>query len=311
MKAINVTNLEKNFQQQKVIDQLSFSIEENIICGFLGANGAGKTTTFKLLNALIPADKGKIEIFGKDISHPDSKGIIKFLHDKPESYAYMTAREYLQFICKLHQLDNIEERTTKTLEQVGLEPFSKKRISSFSRGMKQRIGIAANIISEPKILLLDEPVSALDPIGRKAVFDLIENLKGKMTILFSTHIISDVERVSDQIIMIHKGKKLLDGSFSELKKHFSKKSIKIEFINEKDLLTFSQTFDNSQLLINLEQLEITISNLELNLIDLQKKIFNCLLKEDIQINSLNHEQVTLEDIFMTEIFEKESEAKKK
>ncbi|MDR0299236.1 MAG: ABC transporter ATP-binding protein, partial [Streptococcaceae bacterium] len=211
MSVIKFEHVTKSFGKQKVIDNLSFEIEENSICGFVGLNGAGKTTSFRLLNGLIEADSGQIELFGKKlrVTRPDAR--IKFLQDVPDFYGYMTAHDYLKFICELNRLDQIERKISDALEQVDLASARNKRIGKFSRGMKQRLGIAANIIAEPEILLLDEPVSALDPAGRKAVFDLIESLKGKMTILFSTHIIDDVERVSDKIIMIHQGKKILDG----------------------------------------------------------------------------------------------------
>lgn len=249
MTAIKLKNVTKKYDKKAVIDDLSFEIIQNSICGFLGLNGAGKTTTFKLLNGIIDSNGGEIEILGRPINHKNPSRDIKFLQDVPEFYNYMTSYEYLKFICKLNNLDNIDHRIQETLELVGLSDSKDKRIGKFSRGMKQRIGIAANIISNPKILLLDEPVSALDPMGRKEIFDLLSKLKGKMTILFSTHIIDDVERVSDKIIIIDHGKKVIDGTIAEVKLKFLTNMIEVEFMSYEDMERFSNAFHDQDIQI--------------------------------------------------------------
>jgi len=293
--AIRLTNVVKKYDDKTVIDNLSFEVEENSICGFLGLNGAGKTTTFKLLNGLIEANSGKIEIFGHIVSSKNPSKDIKFLQDVPEFYNYMTSYEYLKFICELNELDDIDSRIKETLELVGLSDAVEKRIGKFSRGMKQRIGIAANIISNPKILLLDEPVSALDPMGRKEVFDLLSKLKGKMTILFSTHIIDDVERVSDKIIIIDKGKKIIDGTLTEVKKQFLTNMIEIEFKNDSDRNKF---VTNLKIDVEIDKHKNSIKFKADTLDSSQTSIFNLLAKEKISINSFVIVTPTLEEIFV-------------
>ena len=301
MKVIKVTNITKEYDKKKVIDDLSFEIEENSICGFLGLNGAGKTTTFKLLNGIIDNDGGEIKILGKTVNSKHPSRDIKFLQDVPEFYHYMTAYEYLKFICQLNKLDNIDNRIKEAIELVGLQKVGKKRIGKFSRGMKQRIGIASNIISNPKILLLDEPVSALDPAGRKEIFDLLSKLKGKMTILFSTHIIDDVERVSDKIIIIDEGKKVIDGTISEVKSKFLTNVIELEFINKKDMERFLKAFNTNNIEIQQENQKNSVRFKIGNTKEFQTNIFNTLIKEKININSFNVVTPTLEEIFMKEV----------
>ena len=303
MIVIKLANVTKKYDNKTVIDNLSFEIEENSICGFLGPNGAGKTTTFKLLNGLINSNSGTIEILGKSINSKSPSRDIKFLQDVPEFYNYMTSYEYLKFICQLNNLDNIDDRIKETLELVGLQSSTKKRIGKFSRGMKQRIGIASNIISNPKILLLDEPVSALDPIGRKEIFDLLSKLKGKMTILFSTHIIDDIERVSDKIIIINNGKKLMDGTISEVKSKFLTNIIELEFMNEKALKKFLSVFNTNGIETEESTQKNSIKFKVDNMSEFQNNIFNTLIKEKLNINSFNVVTPTLEEIFMKEVSE--------
>ena len=304
MIAIKVSNLVKKYDDKKVIDDLSFEVPKNSICGFLGLNGAGKTTTFKLLNGIIDNNGGEIEILGSPVTSKHQSRDIKFLQDVPEFYNFMTSYEYLKFICKLNNLDNIDTRIKETLEIVGLQEATKKRIGKFSRGMKQRIGIASNIISNPKILLLDEPVSALDPKGRKEIFDLLGTLRGKMTILFSTHIIDDVERVSDKIIIIDQGKKIVDGSITEVKSNFLTNIIEIEFIDKENMSRFLNVFNTKSIKIESDDSKNSIKVLADNADDItkcQNNIFAILVDEKININSFNILTPNLEEIFMKEV----------
>jgi len=301
--AISLANVTKEYSsfgraragKKKVIDDLSFEVSENTICGFLGLNGAGKTTTFKLLNGLIPATSGKIEIFGEAVSPKTPSRDTKFLQDVPEFYDFMTAGEYLKFICELNNLDDIKKKIAETLELVGLHDTRDKRIGKFSRGMKQRIGIAANIISSPRVLLLDEPVSALDPMGRKEVFDLLEKLRGKMTILFSTHIIDDVERVSDKIIIIDHGKKMVDGTIAEVRGKFLTDMVEVKFANDDDKHKFIKAFGRKHVEIGADNVRIKERS------NLQNEVFDVIKKEKISIKSYAVVLPTLEDIFMKEV----------
>ena len=298
MIAIKIDQLNKSYDGKKVVDDLSFEIPENSICGFLGPNGAGKTTTFKLITNLINKDSGTIEIFGKEINNTTQIKDIRFLQDVPEFYDFMNAYEYLEFICKLNNLSGIDKKIKDTLKLVGLEDAKKKRIGKYSRGMKQRLGIAASIIPNPKILLLDEPVSALDPLGRKDIFELLNKLKGKMTIIFSSHIIDDIERVSDLIIIINHGKKVLDDKTSKLKTNHLTDIIEIEFKNIKDLNKFKKQLDSKtsefEIIHNMLRIKFSDSNI-------QDDIFKVLTSEKINIISFNIVTPSLEDIFVSEV----------
>ncbi|MGT2933498.1 ABC transporter ATP-binding protein [Streptococcus catagoni] len=202
MTAIRFHQLSKSFADKKILENLSLSLEENKIYGFIGPNGAGKTTTLKMLLGLLKIDSGNIQIFEEEVTFgktPTNRHI-GYLPDVPEFYDYMTAKEYLQLCAKFNQQSqNVQE----LLEKVGLKD-SKQLISSFSRGMKQRLGLAQALIHDPKILICDEPTSALDPKGRQDILEIISNLRGKKTVIFSTHVLSDVEKICDDILVLRK-----------------------------------------------------------------------------------------------------------
>ena len=299
MIAIKLENVSKQYEKKKVIDSLSFEIPENSICGFLGVNGAGKTTTLKLLSGLIDNNGGTIKIYDEEISTKKQSKYVRFLQDVPEFYNFMTAFEYLKFICELNNIKDKKEKIKEALELVGMEESKNKKIGGFSRGMKQRMGIAANIISEPKILLLDEPVSALDPMGRKEIFELIGKLKGRTTILFSTHIIDDVEKVCDRLIVIDKGKKIIEGSIHEIKSNYLTDIIEIEFLDINDMHTFITGFENNKLDVNEETLTVRVTTNDIK--NVQEKIFEKLSQDKIGINKLELATPSLEEIFMEEV----------
>lgn len=295
---ISVKGLTKIYNGIKVLDNLSFDIPKNSVTGFLGVNGAGKTTTFKLLTGIIEKDGGTITIAGNNINAKNLAKELRYLQDVPEFYNYMTSYEYLKFICELNNITNYNEEIKETLKLVGLEDSINKKIGRFSRGMKQRIGIASSIISKPKILLLDEPISALDPVGRQEIFDLINKLKGKMTIMFSTHILDDIERVCDRIILINKGKKIIDGEISDIKSKYLQDVLLISFINKIDMNLFLSTIKDKYI-IQKENLTIKIKTN--NLIEAEKDIFKILNKEKMYINSLSIVTPSLEEIFISEV----------
>lgn len=295
---ISVKGLTKIYNGIKVLDNLSFDIPKNSVTGFLGVNGAGKTTTFKLLTGIIEKDGGTITIAGNNINAKNLAKELRYLEDVPEFYNYMTSYEYLKFICELNNITNYNEEIKETLKLVGLEDSINKKIGRFSRGMKQRIGIASSIISKPKILLLDEPISALDPVGRQEIFDLINKLKGKMTIMFSTHILDDIERVCDRIILINKGKKIIDGEISDIKSKYLQDVLLISFINKIDMNLFLSTIKDKYI-IQKENLTIKIKTN--NLIEAEKDIFKILNKEKMYINSLSIVTPSLEEIFISEV----------
>jgi ABC-2 type transport system ATP-binding protein len=218
---IQVKDMVKCYGKVRALDGLSLQVEPGMVYGFLGPNGAGKTTTMRILSGLARPDEGQAWILGKEVgvNGIDQRPMIGVLPEEPAFYPWMTAREYLRdFIAPLYGLEpgTASRRAGEMLEQVGLSEDADRRCAGFSRGMRQRLGLAQALIHQPKVLLLDEPVSALDPAGRKEVLELIGGLSGKTTILLSTHILGDVERVCDMIGIIYRGRMITEDRRDDL-----------------------------------------------------------------------------------------------
>lgn len=218
--AIEVTGLTRVFGAHRALDGIDLRVREGIVFGFLGPNGAGKTTTLRILTGLIRPTSGTARIFGRDVADAtgERRSEIGFLPDVPAFYPWMTATDFLQFAGRLFGLDGpgLHERIRTLLGLAGLAGVT-TRIGGYSRGMKQRLGIAQALINAPRLLLLDEPTSALDPIGRKEVLDLIASLRGRTTVFFSSHILSDIERVCDEVAILSRGRVVAQAPTEELK----------------------------------------------------------------------------------------------
>ncbi|HKN15605.1 MAG TPA: ABC transporter ATP-binding protein [Candidatus Sulfotelmatobacter sp.] len=215
MNAIEILGLEKTYRvgfwakrQKRALHPLHLSVEEGEIFGFLGPNGAGKTTTLKLLMGLVFPSAGSARILGRDWTDPEVKAQIGFLPEQPYFYDHLTAHELLNYYAQLSGVPAKERsrRVESTLQRVALANVQGVQLRKFSKGMLQRVGIAQAILHEPKVVFFDEPMSGLDPIGRREVRDLMEQLKheGK-TVFFSTHILSDAEALCDRVAIIHQG----------------------------------------------------------------------------------------------------------
>jgi len=203
-----------------VLTDLSFSVFRNEIVGFLGPNGAGKTTTLKIINHLAFQDAGRVEIFGEDgARNPAGRRRLGFMPEQPYFYEYLTGMEFLSLCGHLTGMDRgeISTRSRMLLERVGLGNAGGMAIRKYSKGMMQRLGLAQALLHDPELVILDEPMSGLDPMGRMEVRNLIRELKtaGK-TVFFSSHIISDVEALCDRVIMLHKGRKVAEGTVEEM-----------------------------------------------------------------------------------------------
>ena len=219
---VSTVDLTKVFDETiTAVDSLNISVRENAIIGFLGPNGSGKTTTIKLLLGLQHPTSGSASVFGMNIAE-DSIEIRKrvgYLAQDPRFYEYMTARQTLRFVCRFFYegpKELIETRINETLDIVGLTGVADRPIKGFSVGERQRLGIAQAYIHAPDLLILDEPAASLDPMGRRDVLALLMQLRQKTTILYSTHILSDVQRVSDEVIIINKGKLVTQSNISKL-----------------------------------------------------------------------------------------------
>lgn len=218
---ISIDNLVKTYGNVRALDGLSLHVPRGVVYGFLGPNGAGKTTTMRIVSGLAKADAGTVVVGDIPVAAggEDHRKLIGALPEEPAFYSYMTAQEYLaDFVAPLHGIKGKEarRRARDLLERVGLREAAKRRVQGFSRGMRQRLGLAAALIHQPPVLLLDEPVSALDPAGRKEVLDLIEDLRGQTTILLSTHILADVERVCDVVGIVKAGRLVLQDARAAL-----------------------------------------------------------------------------------------------
>src|SRR6202171_2372212 len=224
--AIEIENLTKDYpfgflhlKKKTSLEGLTMSVEDGEVFGFLGPNGAGKTTTIKLLVGLIFPTAGTAHILGKPISDISMHRDIGYLPEQPYFYDYLTAAELLDYFARFHEFTDTErrERVQRMLKKVGLETAGKIQLLKYSKGMLQRVGLAQAILHDPKVVILDEPMSGLDPVGRREVRDIILELKqaGK-TVLFSTHILSDAEMLCDRVGVIVGGKLGGGGAPSEL-----------------------------------------------------------------------------------------------
>lgn len=234
MDAIKIENLSKTFGNFKALDNLSFNVQENRVLGFLGPNGAGKTTTIRMMVGLSKPTLGQISIGNEPVIFGQTKINHKFgyLPEQPAFYGWMTGQEYLSFVADLFKIENKKlavQEINRVLDLVKLQDAKNRRIGGYSGGMKQRLGIAQALINRPKFLILDEPVSALDPIGRKEVLEILLNLKKDHTIFFSTHILSDVDRICDDVVIINQGKLIAVSPLSELKAKYATPVLEIEF----------------------------------------------------------------------------------
>ena len=251
MDLLTIKNVSKRFGTQQVINNLSFSVPEHTIYGFIGQNGAGKTTTMKMILGLLRFDSGEIYVNGELVTYGQNRTnqYIGYLPDVPEYYGYMTPREYLDLCGQITGMKKSErkQKIDELLEEVGLE-HANKRIKGFSRGMKQRLGIAQALLNEPLLLICDEPTSALDPVGRKELLDILIKVKDRTTVIFSTHILSDVERICDRIGLLHKGELALQATMKEIHENYRSNGIMVEFAREEDARKILSTFQSGVLI---------------------------------------------------------------
>ncbi|WP_253298065.1 ABC transporter ATP-binding protein [Paenibacillus sp. MSJ-34] len=213
---LQVHRLYKKYGDQEVVKNVDFAIGDGECVALLGPNGAGKTTIIKMLIDIAKPTGGQILFQGE--SHGQMRRHIGYLPQHPTFYPWMTGKELLVFMGRLSDLDKqtIDRRMDELLDFVGLSPVMNKRIGTYSGGMKQRLGIAQALIHQPKLLIMDEPVSAMDPLGRRDMLELLKVIKQESTILFSTHILHDAEELCDKILILHQGKLLVNGSIEHV-----------------------------------------------------------------------------------------------
>ncbi|RKL64988.1 ABC transporter ATP-binding protein [Salipaludibacillus neizhouensis] len=296
MELIETRSLSKRFGQHIAVDGVNLSIKEGVCTALLGPNGAGKTTTLNLLTGLITPSTGTIEF---DQSYQgDRRQYIGYLPQYPKFYEWMTGEEFVIFAGELAGLTSkqAKQRTKEMLDLVGLNDNSKKKIAGYSGGMKQRLGIAQALVHEPKLVILDEPVSALDPLGRKEVLEMMKRLKEHTSILFSTHVLHDAEQVSDDIFIMKDGKVVIEGSLTHLQNTYQKPTFFIEA--EDKLEGWVETIKGQdwidQYSLDGKNLTLTVDNVE----EARKRILKDPMFQELEIYKFEVAKTSLEDLFM-------------
>lgn len=246
---LKISNLSKWFGNKAVLRGLNLSVPENSVYGFIGKNGSGKTTTMKTVLGLLKADAGEIFINGEKVVYGQTatNRFIGYLPDVPEFYSFMTAKEYLCFCADITGMSPTdgENRAKELLGLVGLDKET-HRVKGFSRGMKQRLGIAQALLNKPKLLICDEPTSALDPVGRKEILDILTAVKEQTTVLFSTHILSDVERICTDVAFLNNGVADIQGKLVDIKKQYRKEEYRVTLENIEDTGALLNAFPKMQ-----------------------------------------------------------------
>ena len=294
MEMLQITNLQKRFGEKEVLKGLDLSVPEGAVFGFIGRNGAGKTTTMKTVLGLLKADAGEIYVNGEKVVYGQTatNHHIGYLPDVPEFYSFMNAREYLRFCGEITgmQVAEMKSRSAELLKLVGLEG-EKHRIKGFSRGMKQRLGIAQALLNSPKLLICDEPTSALDPVGRKEILDILQQVKEQTTVLFSTHILSDVERICTDIAFLKDGKIAVQGKLSEVRGKNRTEEYVLETVCEEDAKKLLAKFP---MIKSIGQTQLMFSGSE----ELLFQVLGFLTEQKIPVLKVERQEPTLESMFM-------------
>ena len=226
--AISIKGLTKRFGAVEAVSQLSLEVPAGSIFGFLGANGAGKTSTIKILAGLSAPTAGSASVAGIPVTPAGQhRRHLGYLGQEPRFYDWMTGRQTLDYVATFHSARSDPQHTAELLDLVGITEAADRRTSTYSGGMRQRLGIAQALVGRPAVVLLDEPVSALDPIGRRDVLELMGQLRGQTTVFYSTHILDDVERVSDHVAILDHGRLIRSAPTKDLMASFTRGSVEV------------------------------------------------------------------------------------
>jgi ABC-2 type transport system ATP-binding protein len=295
--SIEVAGLQKNYGAQKAVNNISFSINKGEIVGFLGPNGAGKSTTMKMITGYITSDEGKALVCGIDVSTDpiNVKKKIGYLPEANPLYLEMYVREYLEFIAGVHAITDKKKAIEEVIVLTGLTVESNKKISQLSKGYKQRVGLAAALIHDPEVLILDEPTSGLDPNQIIEIRSVIKSQGKNKTVLFSSHILQEVEAICDRVIIINKGQIVANDQLKNLQKNKSNQfQVRVSF----------------QEYVDVEQLQKLASVISVNAISgsefiiktkdsdtVRKQLLELTIANNLNIISLQTDSHSLEDVF--------------
>lgn len=295
--SIQVNHITKLYGTQKALDDVSFDVNEGEITGFLGPNGAGKSTMMKIITCYIPPTEGYVKVCGFDINENsiEVRKNVGYLPEHNPLYLDMFVKEYLEFIGRLHQLKNLKERVKEMIELTGLQVEQNKKIGALSKGYRQRVGIAQALIHDPKVLILDEPTTGLDPNQLAEIRNLIKKIGKQKTVMLSTHIMQEVEAICDKVIIINKGKIVANAPALQINNLTGNR---VQLIVE-----FDKTVNKSQLMkINgIAHVENTHTNIwiieSVAGKDVRNDIFKFAVDNQLTVLTLQKNEQKLEDVF--------------
>lgn len=294
MNMLCITDLHKRFGDKEVLRGINLTVPEHGIYGFIGKNGAGKTTAMKTILGLLKADSGEIIVGGERVVYgqTSTNQYIGYLPDVPEFYPFMTAPEYLRFCGEITGMKKAkcDSRCKELLELVGLGGEI-HRIKGFSRGMKQRLGIAQALLNSPKLLICDEPTSALDPIGRKEILDILLTVREQTTVLFSTHILSDVERICTDVAFLNNGVVETQGKLSDIKTKYRSEEYLLETENDAEIRKLTHAFPAMK---QIGRNQLTFCESVLSVFD----VLHFVSDQHIALLKFERMEPTLESLFM-------------
>ena len=294
--SIEVKNITKLYGEQKALNNVSFNVGSNEIVGFLGPNGAGKSTMMKIITCYIPPSEGKVSVCGFDTNEQsiDVRKQIGYLPEHNPLYLDMYVKEFLEFTGNLYKIKNTKERVKEMIEMTGLQIEQNKKIGALSKGYRQRVGLAQAMIHDPKVLIMDEPTTGLDPNQLEDIRALIIKLGKEKTVMLSTHIMQEVEAMCDRVIIINKGEIVANDQTQTLQQNTTKQLITVEFdktVSIERLKGISGVEDAVLIDTNTWKIVAPIDS------DVRKELFNFAVKNNIGVLTLNKEEQKLEDVF--------------
>ena len=288
---LKVENLSKSYQGQEVVKGVSFELKANTATALIGPNGAGKTTILSMLAGLLEPTNGSIKIQGVKKIQAE----IGFLPQYPKFFEALTAKEFIEMCGNLSGMNKtaIQKRTEEVFAFVGLTDAMNKKTSTFSGGMKQRLGIAQAIFHKPRLLLLDEPVSALDPVGRREMMDLLKQLQQQTTILYSTHILNDAEQMTDEVLFIKDGSLVEQGSLLEVKRKYA----------DDELHVYVETHENADQFMQLAPFQTITDDMKIIIkrehdVPTMQELLQFITTLPFEVVKIEKQSASLEQIFM-------------
>lgn len=295
--SISVKNITKLYGQQKALDEVTFEMQEGEIVGLLGPNGAGKSTLMKILSCYIPATSGeaKVQGFSCETETIEVRKKIGYLPETNPLYSDMYVVEYLNFVGGIYGIKNLKQRVEEIIQLTGLEKERKKKIEALSKGYKQRVGLAQAFIHDPEVLILDEPTSGLDPNQLIEIRNLIKKIGKEKTVLFSSHIMQEVEAICDRVIIINNGKLITDSSTKDLQKHWlDKEIIYVEFKEAADIEKLKKIKGVDSVEAERENFFKITASAEANI---REQIYDFSKENKLTLIELKAEELKLEDVF--------------